>query len=150
MNTSFKYLPQSPQFAFIVGITWEDINIQIEMLKNCGEYPPLFYHKISNNTDLISGCIGPSQNISRIVTGMTEIGFSRMDIYSSPYQTAETFGRHNDDEDVLIVQSFGIMCYEFDDGQKVFLNPGDAISIPIGVYHNPIHIGPRITCSFSQ
>ena len=70
-------------------------------------------------------------------------------IYTSFSQNAPTFGRHCDSDDVLIVQSFGQMKYEFDDGVIVEMNPGDSLYIPEGIYHNPISFNPRITLSFS-
>lgn len=72
-----------------------------------------------------------------------------MHLYTSLGSNADTFGRHKDTEDVMIVQSVGRMIYKFDDGCSYTLCPGDSIFIGEGVYHNPIVIEPRVTLSFS-
>jgi hypothetical protein len=78
-----------------------------------------------------------------------DCGVKILHIYTSFSQSPPTFGRHCDDVDVLIVQSFGKVKYKFDDGSIVEMNPGDAIHIPKGIYHNPVVFEPRITLSFS-
>lgn len=78
-----------------------------------------------------------------------DCGVKILHIYTSFSQNPPTFGRHCDDVDVLIVQSFGTVKYGFDDGSIVEMKPGDAIHISKGVYHNPIVSEPRITLSFS-
>ena len=61
-----------------------------------------------------------------------------------------TFGRHNDVDDVLIVQAYGIVSYKFDNGEEVTLYPGDSVMIKKGVYHDPVvNCGPRVTLSCS-
>lgn len=61
---------------------------------------------------------------------------------------AETYGRHKDAENVLLIQAIGKMMYRFDDGSFIILKPGDALFIPSGVYHDPETImGPRVTVS---
>lgn len=69
--------------------------------------------------------------------------------YVSYSLMSETFGRHNDNTDVLIVQAIGETSYGFDDGKEYRLTPGDAIYIPEGVYHNPKGHCPRVSLSFS-
>jgi len=69
--------------------------------------------------------------------------------YISFAKDSGTFGRHNDIEDVLIVQSIGTTSYKFDDEMIYDLNPGDSLFIPKGVYHDPIIRGPRVTLSCS-
>ena len=61
---------------------------------------------------------------------------------------ARTYGRHKDAESVLLIQAVGKMMYRFDDGSFIILNPGDALYIPSGVYHDPETVmGPRVTIS---
>lgn len=61
---------------------------------------------------------------------------------------AKTYGRHKDDDPVLIVQAIGKMMYQFDDGSACILEPGDSMYIPPTVYHTPKTImGPRVTLS---
>jgi len=79
-----------------------------------------------------------------------EVGMEEMHIYISFSDNAETFGRHNDEDDVLIVQSIGKMAYRFDNGKTCVLSPGDSLFIPAGVYHHPIVHEPRVTLSFSD
>lgn len=78
-----------------------------------------------------------------------DCGVKVLHIYTSFSENAPTFGRHCDDVDVLIVQSFGRVKYKFDDGSIVQMNPGDSIHIPKGIYHEPLVFEPRITLSFS-
>jgi len=79
-----------------------------------------------------------------------EVGMEEMHVYISFSDNAETFGRHNDEDDVLIVQSIGKMTYKFDNGIICMLSPGDSLFIPAGVYHDPIVHEPRVTLSFSN
>ena len=72
-----------------------------------------------------------------------------MHLYMSLCGDSSTFGRHNDTDDVLIVQSIGVMHYTFDDGNTITLEPGDGLFIEKEVYHTPIVPGPRVTLSFS-
>ena len=67
--------------------------------------------------------------------------------YISLGANSSTYGRHNDDKHVLLVQSIGEMQYGFDDGVIVTLVPGDSLLIKKGVYHTPIVPGPRVTLS---
>lgn len=61
---------------------------------------------------------------------------------------ARTYSRHNDPENVLLVQAIGKMMYRFDDGTSCVIEPGDSLYIPSGVYHDPHAImGPRVTIS---
>jgi hypothetical protein len=72
-----------------------------------------------------------------------------MHIYSTFSYKGNTFGRHKDTCNVLIVQSKGSMMYRFDNNRICILKPGDSLLIPMGIYHDPIVIEPRITLSFS-
>ena len=72
-----------------------------------------------------------------------------VDVYVSFTSFSDTFGRHKDTNDVLIVGSFGEVIYKFDDDSEALVKPGDALLIRKGVYHTPIVLGPRITLSFT-
>ena len=72
-----------------------------------------------------------------------------MHVYMSLGSNSSTFGRHNDSDNVLIVQAIGEIQYAFDDGNVITLNPGDSLLIKKGVYHTPIVSGPRVTLSCS-
>ena len=149
MSNLFTLVRQ--QYSFVKGITWKDIEDQIKFDKTHGYDGESFYYKISEETDLVTGCHESKPGLIRnIQINMSKFGYSNMHIYSSRYKVAETMGRHNDDQDVVIVQSLGRMKYRFDDDSEVIISPGDALYIPKEVYHDPIHIEPRITCSFSK
>jgi len=70
-------------------------------------------------------------------------------LYISFANNASTFGRHYDNENVLIVQSIGDVSYKFDDQTVYNLSSGDSLYIPKNIYHEPIVHGPRVTLSFS-
>ena len=72
-----------------------------------------------------------------------------MHVYMSLGSNSSTFGRHNDPDNVLIVQAIGEIQYAFDDENVITLNPGDSLLIKKGVYHTPIVSGPRVTLSCS-
>lgn len=142
MTENYRYYPK--QYQFVIGITWDHVDQQISYEKEAETYS-----KISDTTDLVIHCgvvPGLLQNIKMKFVGH---GYRDMHIYSSRHKEAVTMGRHNDDQDVLIVQSLGKMMYVFDDGDSVTLNPGDGLYIPKFVYHNPVHVEPRITVSLS-
>ena len=73
--------------------------------------------------------------------------YNKMDVYISFTGGAESFGKHKDTDDVLIVQAIGRMKYTLD--KDYILNPGDSLFIPEGTYHAPTILEPRVTLSFS-
>ena len=74
-------------------------------------------------------------------------------VYTSFGGGSQTFGRHDDEVNVLIAQSIGRVGYRIDnnkgDFEDVYLDPGDGIIIKKGVFHAPIIGEPRVTLSFS-
>ena len=143
-NEYYKFYPK--QFNFVKGITWKHVDDQIAYEKQTGTY-----RAISDDTDLVIDCAakpGLLQNITEQFYRL--VSMDTMHIFSSKCrQSAETLGRHNDDQNVLITQSMGRMVYLFDNGDEVILAPEDGLYIPRFVYHNPVHIEPRITVSMS-
>ena len=78
--------------------------------------------------------------------------YTAMDVYISFTGGAESFGKHKDTDDVLIVQAIGRMkyiLYNHEIPQEFILNPGDSLFIPEGTYHDPKILEPRVTLSFS-
>ena len=70
-------------------------------------------------------------------------------LYTSFAKGSTTFSRHNDDVNVLIVGAIGKVSYKFDDGAIHIVEPGDALYIPAGVYHDPDVHSARVTLSIS-
>lgn len=102
-------------------------------------------------TDLNSYCselITAYQNANTHQKIVTSKDLKYMHVYLSTTSSAKTFGRHNNNMDVLLVQSVGKMSYRFDNGEIVVLTPGDGMLIPKGLYYDPIPIEPRITFKF--
>jgi quercetin dioxygenase-like cupin family protein len=88
-------------------------------------------------------------NIQKTVNHVNKsYNFNNMHMYISFGKDSTTFGRHNDDVDVLIVQSKGNTSYKFDNGCTCELSPGDSLFIPKGVYHEPIVANQRVSLSF--
>jgi len=77
------------------------------------------------------------------------VGKADMHIYVSFASDSPTFGKHKDTDNVLIVQAIGEMNY-FLEHQWIRLTPGEYLYIPIGVYHTPVVLTPRVTLSFSS
>jgi ribosomal protein L16 Arg81 hydroxylase len=145
-NLNYEYIPQ--KYDLCKNISWEDI---IQKINNeCAQQShKLFVNERRESLIVLHNNFYPGS----IQSAFDEVSFDCkvkiLHIYTSFSQNAPTFGRHRDNVDVLIVQSFGKVRYKFDDGSIVEMNPGDAIYIPKGVYHNPIVFEPRITLSFS-
>ena len=77
-----------------------------------------------------------------------KVGLPQLYLFTSFIQDSDTFGRHKDEKDVLLVQAIGKMTYMVDD--VIYeLFPGDSLHIPVGVYHTPYPSEPRATLSFS-
>ena len=76
-------------------------------------------------------------------------GVTTLHLYVSFGPAAETFRRHQDDSDVLIVQAIGRVSYRFDDGSAFSLAPGDGLLIPACEHHEPLVEEARVTLSFS-
>ena len=77
-----------------------------------------------------------------------DCGIKVMHTYVSFGKDSMTFGNHNDNLDVLLVQAIGSTSYVCEDTTYT-LNPGDSLLLPKGFYHNPVVPGPRVTLSFS-
>jgi len=77
-----------------------------------------------------------------------DCGVKVMHTYVSFGDYSMTFGNHNDDLNVLLVQAKGSTSYICDENNYT-LNPGDSLFIPKGFNHNPVITGPRVTLSFS-
>jgi mannose-6-phosphate isomerase-like protein (cupin superfamily) len=141
-----EYTHHKKQYLFATNVSWLDVASQIELEKVNDTY-----RAISDETDLCIDCGCVPGFLANIYQKFKrDYGYNAMHMYTSRKIGAETLGRHNDDQDVLIVQSRGRMTYKFDDNNVVTLYPGDGLYIPAWVHHNPITIEPRITLSLSR
>ena len=131
------------KYNIVKNVDWEHVKLKID-------------HEIQYNTVKIinenkdSFVCHNSYLPGTLMPAYQEIGIRIMHMYISFSGNAETFGRHNDTDDVLLVQSIGKMTYKFDNGKKCLLSPGDSLFIPKGVYHDPIVHEPTVTLSFSD
>lgn len=142
-----NYTYQPKKFNFVKSLTWLHINEQMltGMYEVKNDVTLLFGETHGTYTDYR----GLLLNIHRQMNREPE-GWDFMHIYHSRVHEGVTTGRHNDETDVMIVQAVGKIMYRFDDGSEVIMNPSDALYIPVGMYHEPVIIGPRITLSFAQ
>ena len=127
-------------------VTWDDLieKISNEYDKNTNK-TVLFKHSptiVCQNSYLPGTLLNAFNEVS------TNKKVKDMHIYTSFSKNADNFGRHKDEDDVLIVQAIGKTSYLFDDGKEYTLSPGDSIFIPKGVYHTPRILEPRVTLSF--
>jgi hypothetical protein len=127
----------------VKNVSWKDVKLKVsdEIKQNSGLVINGDKYSFVCHNDYLPGTLKPAYQ---------EVGLEEMHVYISFYGSVETFGRHNDEDDVLIVQSIGKMAYRFDNGIICMLNPGDSLFIPEGVYHDPIVHEPRVTLSFSS
>lgn len=103
--------------------------------------PPTFDCEDEHFTDLF---LKIRESLPKIISREIE----NMHVYISICENAPSFNKHDDDIDVLIIQSIGKMSYKIDgiDG-IVNLDAGEAVYIPKYVCHEPIVHGPRVTIS---
>ena len=143
---NYKFIPNKYQLC--KKVTWEDVinkmdveiyNQSHKLIVDYGIAPTIILHE-----DYYPGSISSAFNEVQ-----QDLNIEVLHIYTSLGRNAKTFGRHCDTMDVVIVQSIGRIYYDFDCGSRVELNPGDALHIPKGIYHNPIVFEPRVTLSFS-
>ena len=143
------YIVTRNHFEKCKDILWDDVifKIDFEICHNS--------HKIiiSDNETIPTIVLHNNFYPKTIQTAFDEVKdkiFIRiLHIYTSFSRDSKTFGRHCDDEDVILVQSKGKTGYKFDNGEEIILSPGDSLFIPKGVYHDPILYEPRVTLSFS-
>ena len=143
------YKVERNHFSLVKSILWEDIIDKLNYEYSKKTHDIITRDELTPPTFFMCGEYLPN-SIGVAYTEVCKALNSRMNmhIYTSFGSNASTFGRHNDDDDVIIVQSVGKVAYEFDDGNSFTLNPGDSIFIKRRVYHNPIVLEPRITLSF--
>ena len=137
-------------FTHVKNITWIDIIEKMSL-----DFKNKTCKSICNDVCKSPTILCQDQSFKgNLLTAYNEVcalgRYSIMHIYTSFSGSADTFGKHSDNDDVLIVQALGNVTYVFDNAKKYDLSPGDCLFIPRGVYHTPITHGERITLSFSK
>lgn len=144
-----KYLAQFCR----VNVQWDDVLRQINEEMIIGAHKTVARDDFSCRPTIVTQTTnnhGSLKNAFHTIAERIEQSAVKMHVYVSFSQGSSTFGRHNDKEDVLIVQAIGSVAYTFDSGDYAILWPGDALFIPKGEYHDPgVVSGPRATLSFS-
>jgi mannose-6-phosphate isomerase-like protein (cupin superfamily) len=136
------------QFRSVRKITWSDVIDKISNEFSVGSHLVL-NGPFSLPTFVLHNSYYPKSILSAFNEVKRTTNVNVMHMYISFVEHSDTFGRHADSEDVMIVQSVGSVSYGLDDGRTLRLDPGDSLFIPKGVYHSPITHGPRVTLSFS-
>jgi len=148
-RTKFEYLPQ--QFTDC-NVAWDDVIEKISDDFEDGSF------KILNVATSLMRSPAPTfvlmndyypNSIGEVFNKVQKKeGIRNLHVYTSLGNSALTYGKHNDDVDVLLVQSIGSTLYDIE-GEEYTLASGDGMFIPAGVYHDPIVIEPRVTLSFA-
>lgn len=85
----------------------------------------------------------------RIKIVQRKVNLPQLYLFTSFIKDSDTFGKHKDEKDVLLIQAIGKMTYLVD-GKIYEIFPGDSLLIPEGIYHTPYPSEPRATLSFSN
>ena len=143
------YKHSKDKFKKCKDVTWDDVIEKLSYEFSIGSHkflvesnsiPPSFVM----HTNKFPGTLFDAFEELRVKENVID-----MHVYMSLGSNSSAFGRHNDPDNVLIVQAIGEIQYTFDDGNVITLNPGDSLLIKKGVYHTPIVSGPRVTLSCS-
>ncbi len=135
------------QFSYCRDILWSDVIDKIDNEFKDSSYK-LLIEPTKAPTFVLHNSYFPG-TLGKVFNRVNEeMNTKVLHVYTSLGSNSLTFGKHNDDTDVLIIQSIGQIVYEIED-DIITLNPGDGIIIKEGVYHTPIVKEPRVTLSFS-
>ena len=149
----------------VSNITWEDVFDKLEYdraQKNftviapkvkpeeiLNESEDVILHRGAMNTMVCEGNYTPWSMRPLAEHMKLNYGMGDFHQYVSLSGGSSTFGRHNDEVNVMIVPVIGDIGYTVDGLGEVFMEPGDILYIPKYVYHEPMVLGPRATLSFS-
>lgn len=149
----------------VSNITWDDVFDKLEYDKVqktftviapkvkpeeiLNETDNVILHKGSMNTMISEGSYTPWSMRPLAEHMKTCYGMRDFHQYVSLSGGSSTFGRHNDNVNVMIVPIIGDIGYLVDGLGEVIMEPGDILYIPKYVYHEPLVFGPRATLSFS-
>ena len=145
MNTIVYPMPSMLQYKFCAEITWEDVMDKLNQELQTGSA------KCMRHTYYLGNSYRPNtiQRAFDEVIGNSPLtlGDNEMHLFISFTPSAQVFGKHRDNDDVFLVQAIGKMIYELD--REYVLSPGDSLFVPMGTYHTPKVIEPRVTLSFA-
>lgn len=134
-------------FPLAKEVQWADVieSINIDFQMGCKEakYSETHAPTFVLFNGVFPGTIGPA-----VKEVQEKAGGTAMHTFLSLGKGAPTYGDHKDTMDVLLVQAIGTTGYRINQGDTFWLEPGDALWIPAGVWHDPQIIGPRVTMSF--
>lgn len=149
----------------VSNITWEDVfdKLEYDRLQKTftvispkvkseeilNESEDVILHRGAMNTMVCEGNYTPWSMRPLAEHMKTTYNMRDFHQYVSLCGESSTFGRHNDEVDVMIVPIIGDIGYTVDGLGEVFMEPGDILYIPKYVYHEPRIFVPRATLSFS-
>ena len=138
-------MPSMSQYKLCAEITWEDVMDKLNQELQTGSA------KCMRHTYYLGNSYRPNtiQRAFDEVIGNSPLtlGDNEMHLFISFTPSAQVFGKHRDNDDVFLVQAIGKMIYEID--REYVLSPGDSLFVPMGTYHTPKVIEPRVTLSFA-
>lgn len=134
-------------FSKVTELKWEDIikKIDYEFSLNLHKY---ITDGINSPTFVTHSSFYPGSIQEAFDEVKEKFPVEDLHIYTSFAAKSKTFGLHKDSMSVLIVASIGKIQYTLEESQVVTLQPGDALFIPAGMYHDPVILEPRVTLSF--
>jgi len=135
-------------YQLVKQITWDDVIKKMENefeLETCVSY----VNPTSAPTIILHNENQPKSIFDAVREIEKDWVTNSCHVYTSFAKSALTFGRHNDNVNVLIVGAIGKVSYKFDDGSTYLVEPGDSLYISAGEYHDPIVHSARATLSIS-
>ena len=138
-------MPSMQKYKLCTEITWADVIDKLNQELQTGSA------KCLRHTYYLGNDYRPT-TIQRAFDEVMEnnpltLDDNEMHLFISFTPNAQVFGKHRDNDDVFLVQAIGKMVYELD--REYVLSPGDSLFVPMGTYHTPKVIEPRVTLSFA-
>ena len=122
------------------SVTWEDVMDKINNDQNVA------MDMVGKRPTIVCRSEYTPKSMKRV---LRRTGLERLYVFTSFLKDSDSFGRHKDDYDVLLIQSIGKMSYMIE-GSIYEIYPGDSLFIPNGTYHTPYPSGPRVTLSLAE
>lgn len=146
---SSLFVCQRNNFQLAKKIAWSDVVSKISNEFRNASHKIIFSTRTNLPTFVLHSDYRPGTLQNAFDEVKQRVNVKDMHVYISFAENSETFGRHADLDNVLIVQALGAVSYKFDDGSVKVLLPGDSLYIPKGVHHAPVTHNARVTLSFS-